>query len=389
MSSSHSAVTYTSESDVDGSQWGIQLMPGYDSDASEAAPHSLEYASPADDDLEPAEAQALPTRVLPASLSPDYSVDSELIEDDPQEADSEDDPEEEPFKEEEELPAPIASTPVIPDLASPSEEEKETRPFEEEEVTPTPPTPISPLSSHYLKHDSVGSGSRFALRLLYRHPLLHKLRCGLLHLHLHHHLHYHPYHHIYPGHHHHHYHHHPTYRDSIPNADIPPRKRARLSYPHSRFEIGESSAAAAARHLGSTLAQGAIERLKIPPKKNGMSAAAIDQLIAQRVADALADYEANRNSGNGNGNGNNNHDSGSDGRRTLHTTRVYTYKEFLNCQPLNFKGSEEAVGLAHWVVGHDATYEMIWKSLMKITEAYCPRSEIKKLEIELWNMTVK
>ncbi|GKC11060.1 reverse transcriptase domain-containing protein [Tanacetum coccineum] len=120
-----------------------------------------------------------------------------------------------------------------------------------------------------------------------------------------------------------------------------------------------------------------------------MSAAAIDQLIAQRVADALADYEANRNSGNGNGNGNNNHDSGSDGRRTLHTTRVYTYKEFLNCQPLNFKGSEGAVGLAHWVVGHDAAYEMIWKSLMKITEAYCPRSEIKKLEIELWNMTVK
>ncbi|GKG57443.1 hypothetical protein Tco_0584869, partial [Tanacetum coccineum] len=89
--------------------------------------HSLEYASPTNDDLEPAEAQALPTPVLPAPLSPDYSVDSEPIEDDPQEADSEDDPEEESFKEEEELPALIASTPVIPDLALPSEEEKETR----------------------------------------------------------------------------------------------------------------------------------------------------------------------------------------------------------------------------------------------------------------------
>ncbi|GJT21783.1 hypothetical protein Tco_0891720 [Tanacetum coccineum] len=41
-------------------------------------------------------------------------------------------------------------------------------------------------------------------------------------------------------------------------------------------------------------------------------------------------------------------------------------------------------------VGHEATYEMTWKSLMKMmTEAYCPGSEIKKLETELWNLTVK
>ncbi|GKC03823.1 hypothetical protein Tco_0995433 [Tanacetum coccineum] len=78
------------------------------------------------------------------------------------------------------------------------------------------------------------------------------------------------------------------------------------------------------------------------PKKNGMSAAAIEELIAQRVADALVDYEANRNSGNGS------HDSGSGGGRTSHTAHVCTYKEFLNCQSLNFKGTEGAVGLAHW-----------------------------------------
>ncbi|GKF59023.1 reverse transcriptase domain-containing protein, partial [Tanacetum coccineum] len=40
-------------------------------------------------------------------------------------------------------------------------------------------------------------------------------------------------------------------------------------------------------------------------------------------------------------------------------------------------------------VGHDVAYEMTWKSLMKMmTEAYCPRSEIKKLETELWNLMV-
>ncbi|GKG58724.1 hypothetical protein Tco_0594494, partial [Tanacetum coccineum] len=59
------------------------LMPGYKSAASEAAPHSLEYAQPTDDDLEPAEAHTLPAPVLPALLSPDYSAEFELIEDHP------------------------------------------------------------------------------------------------------------------------------------------------------------------------------------------------------------------------------------------------------------------------------------------------------------------
>nr|GEV87269.1 hypothetical protein [Tanacetum cinerariifolium] len=41
-------------------------------------------------------------------------------------------------------------------------------------------------------------------------------------------------------------------------------------------------------------------------------------------------------------------------------------------------------------VGHNASYEMSWKDLMKmITKAYCPRNEIQKMEIELWNLTVK
>ncbi|GKB86982.1 retrovirus-related pol polyprotein from transposon 17.6 [Tanacetum coccineum] len=121
-------------------------------------------------------------------------------------------------------------------------------------------------------------------------------------------------------------------------------------------------------------------------------------MISQRVADALLDYEANRNSGNGsrNGNGNENnngngrHDPGSGNKRTLHTARGCTYKEFLNCQPLNCKGTKRAIGLAHWTVGHDVAYEMTWKSLMKMmTEAYCLRNEIQKLENELWNLTVK
>nr|GFC35140.1 reverse transcriptase domain-containing protein [Tanacetum cinerariifolium] len=41
-------------------------------------------------------------------------------------------------------------------------------------------------------------------------------------------------------------------------------------------------------------------------------------------------------------------------------------------------------------IGHDAAYGMPWKTLMKMmTDKYCPRNEIKKLEIELWDLKVK
>nr|GEX10005.1 splicing factor SF3a60 homolog [Tanacetum cinerariifolium] len=41
-------------------------------------------------------------------------------------------------------------------------------------------------------------------------------------------------------------------------------------------------------------------------------------------------------------------------------------------------------------VGHDVTYAMPWKTLKKImTNKYCPRSEIKKLETKMWNLKVK
>nr|GEZ35123.1 hypothetical protein [Tanacetum cinerariifolium] len=75
--------------------------------------------------------------------------------------------------------------------------------------------------------------------------------------------------------------------------------------------------------------------------------------------------------------------------------------EFLNCQPLNFKANEGAIGLVQWfekmeynshvkTVGHDAAYEMSLTNLMKMmTEAYCPRNEIQKLKTKLWNLTVK
>ncbi|GKD24160.1 reverse transcriptase domain-containing protein, partial [Tanacetum coccineum] len=42
------------------------------------------------------------------------------------------------------------------------------------------------------------------------------------------------------------------------------------------------------------------------------------------------------------------------------------------------------------IVGQDVAYEMTWTDLSKkMTDKYCPRNEIKKLETELWNLKVK
>ncbi|GJW43500.1 hypothetical protein Tco_0072299 [Tanacetum coccineum] len=41
-------------------------------------------------------------------------------------------------------------------------------------------------------------------------------------------------------------------------------------------------------------------------------------------------------------------------------------------------------------VGNDIAYAMTWTKLKKkITDKYCPRTEIKKLEVELWELKVK
>nr|GEW13594.1 hypothetical protein [Tanacetum cinerariifolium] len=64
-------------------------------------------------------------------------------------------------------------------------------------------------------------------------------------------------------------------------------------------------------------------------------------------------------------------------------------------------GTEGVVGLSRWfekmesnghlrTLGHEATYAMTWETLKKkITDKYCPRGKIKKLEIKLWNLKVK
>ena len=64
-----------------------------------------------------------------------------------------------------------------------------------------------------------------------------------------------------------------------------------------------------------------------------MDSATIESMIAQRVADALENYEANRNNGTGHGTGSSSH--GNDQANP----RVCTYKDFQNCKPQPFHGN--------------------------------------------------
>ncbi|GJZ10143.1 reverse transcriptase domain-containing protein [Tanacetum coccineum] len=158
------------------------------------------------------------------------------------------------------------------------------------------------------------------------------------------------------------------------------------------------------------------------PTTTTVTNAQLQAMIDQGVTAALAARDANRN-------GDDSHTSGTGARRTERVARECTYQDFMKCQPLYFKGTEGVVELTQWfermetvfrisncsvenqikfstctllagaltwwnshvrIVGHDVAYAMTWIDLRKkMTDKYCPRNEIKKLEAELWNLKVK
>ncbi|GJR22002.1 hypothetical protein Tco_0970529 [Tanacetum coccineum] len=115
--------------------------------------------------------------------------------------------------------------------------------------------------------------------------------------------------------------------------------------------------------------------------RSGMTHAAIEEMINQRVNTALEAHQVNQNlrlrngnengggdgngdcngDGNGDGNGNgvgNGNDGGDNGvsnenhnvngRGDKPVARECTYQDFMKCQPLSFKGTEGVVGLIRW-----------------------------------------
>ncbi|GJT06677.1 hypothetical protein Tco_0841139 [Tanacetum coccineum] len=102
------------------------------------------------------------------------------------------------------------------------------------------------------------------------------------------------------------------------------------------------------------------------------------------VAAALAERDASRSR-----DGDNSHGSGTGERRQVPTQRECTYIDFLKCQPMNFKGTEgvclDVVELPRKGCRQDVAYAMPLTALKRmITDKYCPRGEIKKLESEMF-----
>ncbi|GJU72949.1 reverse transcriptase domain-containing protein [Tanacetum coccineum] len=123
----------------------------------------------------------------------------------------------------------------------------------------------------------------------------------------------------------------------------------------------------------------------------------LQAMIDQGVTAVLVARDATRN-------GDDSHTSGTGVRRTERVARECTYQDFMKCQPLYFKDTKGVVELTQcllvgaltwWnshirIVGQNVAYAMTWTDLRKkMTDKYCPRNEMKKLEVELWNLKVK
>ncbi|GJS34810.1 reverse transcriptase domain-containing protein [Tanacetum coccineum] len=95
--------------------------------------------------------------------------------------------------------------------------------------------------------------------------------------------------------------------------------------------------------------------------------------------------------------------------REAPVARKCSYKEFMSCQPINFKGSEGAVRLIRWFertesvfsrsnctedykvkFATEEAYKITWVEFKKLLiKKYCPRTEVQKMEDEFYHLTVK
>ncbi|GKD53122.1 putative reverse transcriptase domain-containing protein [Tanacetum coccineum] len=92
----------------------------------------------------------------------------------------------------------------------------------------------------------------------------------------------------------------------------------------------------------------------------------------------------NENGGNReNGNRNRNRNHGMNYGGFMPVAQECTFQDFLKCKPHNFSGTE-GVNSYKRTIGIDAAYAMKWAGLMRLmTEVYCLRNEIHKIETEL------
>nr|GEU92409.1 reverse transcriptase domain-containing protein [Tanacetum cinerariifolium] len=162
----------------------------------------------------------------------------------------------------------------------------------------------------------------------------------------------------------------PDYEFSLPKKQGHDQSSSSTSTLPQAFEIGESS---------PEFQQARAQISKLQRKQM----VAIRQVVVDSVAIALETQAATiANADNANRNPE---------PREAHVARKCSYKEFMSCQPFNFKGSEGDNGLIRWfehtesVFSHSNCTENCKTLLIK---KYGPRTEIQKMEDEFYHMTV-
>nr|GFA38587.1 hypothetical protein [Tanacetum cinerariifolium] len=110
-----------------------------------------------------------------------------------------------------------------------------------------------------------------------------------------------------------------------------------------------------------------------------MTQATIRKLVTDSVATAVEAQAANMaNADNTNRNTE---------PREASLARKCSYKDFMSCQPFNFKGTKGAIGLIHWFERTESVFSR--SNCTEDCKKYCPRTKVKKMEDEFYNLTVK
>nr|GEW16177.1 putative reverse transcriptase domain-containing protein [Tanacetum cinerariifolium] len=110
-----------------------------------------------------------------------------------------------------------------------------------------------------------------------------------------------------------------------------------------------------------------------------MTQAAIRQLVVDSVATALETQVATMANAN---NANSNPEP-----REAPLVRKCSYKEFMSCQPLNFKGLEGTIGLICWFERTESVFSR--SNYTEDCKKYCPGTEIQKMEDKSYHLTMK
>nr|GEX46192.1 reverse transcriptase domain-containing protein [Tanacetum cinerariifolium] len=174
-------------------------------------------------------------------------------------------------------------------------------------------------------------------------------------------------------------------------------------------------------------AVGKTDPSRIPPKRTStseaptMTQAAFRKFVADSVTATLEAQAATM--------ANTSNPDGNTGPSGTPIAKAGNYKEFISCQPFYFNGTEGAVGLIRWFeriesifcrsrcaeenkvtfdmgtltddalswwntyvqpMGVDQANKITWTELKRLlTNKYCPQTEVRKMEEELYNLIVK